>query len=370
MGGPHSVLLCADFGLTHRSQLNGWTPRVGGSFWSFHGPDPCAWRRMWGRGVAGNAAGSEATLGNDRQVKMMRMRYAGTCGCGTPVPAGARAGWDGTNRVVICLTCLGAATGDDAVAPAVMRPRAPVALGREPPRVGPPVAGDPPAGGPVAVGTPGASLQQEYRRRSDARSSRIRTKHPKLGGLILALTDDPASTTAFAKGAAGEESVAKRLEKDRDGLVLFLHNRLLGPGRRDGDLDHIAIAPSGVYIIDAKHYKDATVEVRRIGGLFSPRVEKLFVAGRDRSKLLDGLDKQVSAVAAAMASHSGGPIAAVTALLCFVDANLPLFRTLSISGVPVLGPRGTSKMLRQPGPLDSARREALQRHLADCLPPA
>jgi hypothetical protein len=309
-------------------------------------------------------------LGNDRHVKMMRMRYAGTCGCGTPVPAGARAGWDGTNRVVICLTCLGTAAGDYAVAPAVVPPRTPVALGREQPHVGPPVTEDPPAGRPVDVGTPGASLQHEYRRRKDARTARIRGNHRKLGGLILALTDDPASTAAFAKGAAGEESVAKRLEKDCEGLVLFLHNRLLGPRRRDGDLDYIAIAPSGVYIIDAKRYKDATVEVRRTGGLLSPRVEKLFVAGRDRTKLLDGLDKQLAAVAQAMAGFRGTPIPEITTVLCFVGAKLPLFGTLSIRSVPVLGPRGTSKLLRQPGSLEAASREALHRHLADRLPPA
>jgi len=234
----------------------------------------------------------------------------------------------------------------------------------------PPPVIEPPLAKSVEIGIPGASLKKEYQRRSDARTARIRGKHPRLGGLILALSDDPASTTAFAKGASGEESVARRLEKYCGETVLFLHNRRLGAGRRDGDIDHIAIAASGVYIIDAKRYKDAAIEVRRTGGLFSPKVEKLFVAGRDRTKLLDDLDKQRAAIEAALASYRGGSMPHITTVLCFVDANLPLFGTLSIGVVPLLGARGTSKLLRRPGKRRAAEREALHRHLAGLLPPA
>jgi len=322
----------------------------------------------------------EAAVGEDRQVKMMRMRYAGTCACGTTIPAGARGGWDKAARAVICLPCLDSPTAE-ATAPPALPGTAPwetVAAPRvlpAPALTQPPAALPPPAPGPapaeaVEVGIPGASLKKEYQRRSDARTARIRGKHPKIGGLILALSDDPASTTAFAKGAIGEESVARRLEKYCGEAVLFLHNRRLGAARRDGDIDHIAIAASGVYIIDAKRYKDAAIEVRRTGGLFSPRVEKLFVAGRDRTKLLDGLDKQRAAVTQALASYRGGPIPRITTVLCFVDANLPLFGTLSIGAVPLLGPRGTSKLLRQPGKRRAAEREALHRQLAELLPPA
>ena len=59
--------------------------------------------------------------------------------------------------------------------------------------------------------------------------------------------------------------------------MLFLHNRKLGPGRRDGDMDDVAIAPSGIYVIDAKRYQNAAVRVRRTGGLLSPVKEQLMV---------------------------------------------------------------------------------------------
>ena len=82
---------------------------------------------------------------------------------------------------------------------------------------------------------------------------------------------------------SGERRVASRLGELSGRGVLFLHNRLLGLGRRDGDVDHIALTAGGVHVIDAKRYKNAKVEVRRSGGLFSPVREQLMVNGRDRS---------------------------------------------------------------------------------------
>ena len=73
---------------------------------------------------------------------------------------------------------------------------------------------------------------------------------------------------AFSKGAVGERRVAARLEELSGPGVLFLHNRRLGAGRRDGDVDHMALTSGGVFVIDAKRYKNAKVRIRRSGGLF------------------------------------------------------------------------------------------------------
>ena len=105
------------------------------------------------------------------------------------------------------------------------------------------------------AGLPGASLDAEYVRRKKLREDRIRNKHPKIGGLLLALSSEPASTTAFAAGAAGERATAAQLEKSCADSVLFLHNRRLSSTSRRGDIDHIAIAPSGVGH-RLKRYKD------------------------------------------------------------------------------------------------------------------
>lgn len=216
---------------------------------------------------------------------------------------------------------------------------------------------------------PGASLEAEYRRRVEARESRVRARYPRIGGLVLALTSEPSSTTAFQKGAEGERRVAARFAKLCGDDVLLLHNRLLGVGRRDGDIDHIAIAPTGIYVIDAKNYKDAKVEVRRSGGIVRDRQEKLFVRGRDCTKFVTGMSKQTTAVLVAL---SGTPYAEVPIqpILCFIDARLPLLFNESIAGIPLLGPGSVSRTIRKPGPLMPEGRWELANLLAGALPPS
>ncbi len=199
---------------------------------------------------------------------------------------------------------------------------------------------------------------------------RIRSNHKYLGRMMLALSEEPASTRAFAIGALGEERLAARLQQDCAQDVLFLHNRKLGRGRRDGDIDHIAIAPSGVYLIDAKRYPDRKVRVERRGGLVRPATVHLMIGGRDKSKLLDGCEKQVAALGEALSDYPDASSVKVSAVLCFIDADLPVFGKMAARGVPLLGPKATVKLLRTPGPLDAAARKALHHHLGFMLPPA
>lgn len=219
-------------------------------------------------------------------------------------------------------------------------------------------------------GTPGASLRREYERRRASREERIRTNHKYLGRMMLALSDEPASTKALAVGALGEERLAARLQQDCAPTVLFLHNRKLGRGRRGGDIDHVAIAPSGIYLIDAKRYPDKKVRVERRGGILAPVTEHLMIGGRDRSKLLDGCDKQVAAVSDALGDHPLVGTVTVTPLLCFVEALLPMFGKPTARGVRLVGPKATVKMLRSEGALDAEARQSLHRHLGFMLPPA
>lgn len=57
---------------------------------------------------------------------------------------------------------------------------------------------------PPDAGLAGGSAKAEHQRRVARREQRIRQAHPRLGGLILALSDDPQSTRAWASGAVGE----------------------------------------------------------------------------------------------------------------------------------------------------------------------
>ena len=312
---------------------------------------------------------------------LLALRRAGVCGCGTHLPVGTRTGWDRVLRAVVCMDCIDQGLRRSVLGPETSTVRVLVAPE-------PHVAVDGPAGvlpapqlpmepSPIAVdaGDPGSSLQAKYERRSTAREARARARFPRIGGFLLAVTKEPASTTALAKGAAGERRVSSHLAEFSGPGVLFLHNRLLGPGRRDGDVDDIALTAEGVYVIDSKHYKNAKVEVRRSGGLFSPAREQLMVNGRDRSMLLDSVARQAAAVRTALDTfHHSGVTAAdipVVSVLCFVDAVLPMFGTPRIGGVPLLGPKGTAKLLRKvTGSLDEDTLAALHFHLAQALPTA
>jgi len=57
---------------------------------------------------------------------------------------------------------------------------------------------------------------------------------------------------------------------------------------------------------------------------------KLIIGGRDQTKLVDGLAKQVGLVEAVMAELAAG--AAVHGALCFVDSELPMLGKLSFNG--------------------------------------
>jgi Nuclease-related domain len=108
----------------------------------------------------------------------------------------------------------------------------------------------------------------------------------------------------------------------------------------------VAIAPSGVWLIDSKRYKGKVAVSNPLFGKV-----KLTIAGRDKSNVVDGLDNQVAIVRAAMESIL--PEAPVHGVLCFVDADLPMFSSLSFRGYPLLYPRARAKRINTAGPLTS-----------------
>jgi len=169
----------------------------------------------------------------------------------------------------------------------------------------------------------------------------------------------------WAVGARGEELLAESLAR-RCPSALLLHDRRM-PGSR-ANIDHVAVAASGVYVIDAKRYR-GKIEVRR--ALLGDA--KLVINGRDRTKLLAGLGRQVAAVEALL--RAGAPGVPVYGCLCFVapegrlaDSGLPLVRTLKIAGYPLYYPRRLAKKLNGPGPLTRGRAVEIRNQLAYYLP--
>jgi hypothetical protein len=258
--------------------------------------------------------------------KRMRLRYAGVCRVsGTSLAARTDAIYERSTKTVRCLDC----------SPAV------------------PVEPD--------IGTPGASARREFERRHVNREARVRARHPKLGRLILAWKDDPQSTTAWDAGALGEELLGHHLNKLSSETMRVLHDRRVPGGR--GNIDHVSVTPSGIYVIDAKRYVDKRPALRIEGGLLRPRVETLLVGVRGRSKLVDGVLDQVDVVRSIV-----GQDIAVTGVLCFIDADWPLIGgAFTTRGVEVLWPTKLYRRLAADGP-HASEVERLHRRLAAALP--
>lgn len=160
---------------------------------------------------------------------------------------------------------------------------------------------------------------------------------------------------------AGERLVT-RLARLCGDSVLLLPGQVAATGRsaRHG---LVAVAPSGVYVVDAEDHAGSRVTVRRTSGLLRPATDRLLLHGRDRTRLLDELGRRQRTVRRLL-----GEDVPVGGVLCLVDAQLPIFGTLTVHGLPVRNLRDTSTLLQRSGPLDADRRRALGRRLAELLP--
>jgi hypothetical protein len=204
-------------------------------------------------------------------------------------------------------------------------------------------------------GVAGASARRRYDRLKANREKDVREKHPRIGGLLLALQDEPRHQRAWLDGAGGEERVARFLAKHLRDDARVLHDRRIPRAR--ANVDHIAVAPSGIWVIDAKRYK-GRVAIRK--PWFQPA--KLTIAGRDKTRLVESLDWQVGLVQAVVLPIA--PSAPVRGALCFVDADLPLVGALSFNGYPLLHVRPLSKRINADGPLTSEEVKRIADELA------
>jgi hypothetical protein len=210
-------------------------------------------------------------------------------------------------------------------------------------------------------GRAGASARAEYERRRSNDEARRRAVFGRLAPLVRLVAGPKPSTEAWARGAEGEERVGHWLDGavGRHGVVL--HDRAIP--RRRANLDHLVVVPSGIWVVDAKHYR-GTLERRDSPGWFVSR-PRLFVAGRDKSALVTAARRQQALVAQAICT--GAP---VRAALCFTGVDRPLFtRPFTLEGVMVTWPRALTKALTAAGPLGPDDRAALAACLARAFPP-
>jgi hypothetical protein len=268
--------------------------------------------------------------------RTLKLRRPDVCTvCGKDLQAGETGWWDPAAKTVTCSDCHElAAAGADVHGSATP--------GR---------------------GTAGASAGREHERRRTKRETRVRSAHPHIGGVLLWLTDEPQHQRAFKTGQLGEVAVGEALEKrTAEGPAVILHDRRMPLSR--GNIDHIAVAPAGVYVIDAKAHS-GTVRIEK--PLFG--AAKLQLAGRDHTKLIDGLDRQVAAIRDAL-DRSGHADVRVQGVLCFTNAELPVLRTLTMRGHLLLYRNALAKRLNSDGELQPAEVDLIVRTIATRFPPA
>lgn len=241
--------------------------------------------------------------------------------CNRPLAVGECSYWDEIARTVTCLACLKA-------------PKPPGALAR---------------------GVPGASAKREFQRRHDARVRRARERFGPLGACMARLAGDPRSTAAWRRGAEGEEKVARRLEKLLGGKeVELIHDRLM-PGARSANIDHVAVGPGGVTVIDSKNLS-GKVRVQ------STMRTTLRVGGSNRTKLVHGVQRQAEAARELL--HAASIRVEVRAALCLASTDgLPLFHRLEVDGVLIDGPRRVAKLAARPGTLSEDQRRLIKETL-------
>ncbi|WP_432514309.1 nuclease-related domain-containing protein [Kineococcus sp. SYSU DK001] len=161
---------------------------------------------------------------------------------------------------------------------------------------------------------------QEQARRATARVARLRHEL-SAAELREQLAAAERSEHAWSAGAEGERLVAQTLTGlDRHGWVV-LHD-VHWPGRRYANLDHVAIGPGGVVVVDAKKWSgDVTLDDGH-----------LRQNGYRRDRELDGVARATAAVAALLPPRHRS---ATRGVLCLVDQPFRPARTRS--GVRVVG---------------------------------
>jgi hypothetical protein len=264
------------------------------------------------------------------------VKYDGPCSkCGTLLRAGEAAVWDRRFHKMSCIEC-------PAPAPEVPSPLP-----------------------PIDQGTGGRSARDRYERLMARREAELKDRWGnRVGGWITRFAAEPQSIAAWGIGARGEELLAEALLAV-PGLIA-LHDRKVPKTR--GNIDHLVVAPAGVFVVDAKH-NEGLIEVRNYGGLFR-KDWRLTVGRRNKSKLARAMDWQVTAVLEALNGSDLEVECAVTPVLCFVDGRWPMFGAPdAFEGVLLESERSIVRTLSAPVLHSDDEIDHIARILARAFPP-
>lgn len=289
-------------------------------------------------------------------MKNLKLRWAGSCvSCSQQLPAGTMVAWDSGTKNATCEACT---AGPATPAKTPTTPVSRLTIDR---------------------GVAGASARRKYQKDSERERRRnevlvqqdeawrasVIERQPIIGRVKAAITPKPeirpesTATRNWAKGADGEELVGPILEACPD--VIVLHDRRVP--RSKANIDHLVVGQRGIFVIDPKNYQGA-LECRMVGGLFNPQ-QRLYVGGRDQTKLIEKVIWQMSEVRKAI----GDEPAPIQGVLCFVGANWRRYftRPLWVQGMPIMWPAKVAEHVSQEGPLSSDEVAGLAERLSKVL---
>lgn len=209
----------------------------------------------------------------------------------------------------------------------------------------------------------GSSAQREYEKRRTKRSEEVRKRlavtipltivggiaggaiaerfYPGLGwiaGVVVVLYlglqfwGARQHIESYGKGAEGERKTGRVLEDRKLAGYRVLHDRRI-PGSR-ANIDHIAVGPGGVFVIETKSYK----------GKLEIRGDEIFISGRNRTSVIEQTWREAVAVQAVLADQLAEFGFDVVPLLCLHGVEFPWGKTAA-QGVAIVGPRGLKKAL-------------------------
>jgi hypothetical protein len=269
-------------------------------------------------------------MGNETAHRL-RLRYPAVCAtCGIALSPRSEAFWNRETKQATCLAC------------------------------GPSVS-------VVEAGAAGASAAAEGERRAARRVEQVRRRYGDHAAAVAEKVAAPEVAESWEKGSIGESKLAAYVARKVGDQVIALHDRLIPGTKRN--IDHIFVAPTGIWVVDAKAYSGQVVK-REVGPLWR-RENEVLIGGRNRTKLAEGVDKQVGCVLAALQGDPAAKGTNVYGALCFVGAEWRLLDfPFRVGTVWVIYPGALCKRLKKAGPRSRESLEHLARRLDLSLPRA
>ena len=156
-----------------------------------------------------------------------------------------------------------------------------------------------------------------------------------------------------------------RLEIDSDEGIVILNDRRV-PGSRS-QIKLIAVAPAGVFVIDAKDVK-GLVHTKRPGPVSDLGPNELHVGRRNCTEMVGAVTRQVEAVRDALSTKPWASDVPVHAILCLTRAAWGFASPLELGDVWIGWPQLVSPRVRTPSIMDSPMVNEVSLVLADRLP--